>query len=121
MQSCLEKRGIDERHVEIVRSDYTRDNQYSATHPDALATGDAQGKGTGHGGHTFWLPDCNGQMGVFNYSNFDTNPASGAGNDVDNETRKTAMARSMFNAEYSYSAKIVDTTKNVREGQYVMH
>ena len=120
MQSCLEKRGIEERHEEIVRNDYTRDNQYSSTHPNALATGDEKGKGTGHGGHTYFLPNCNGPMGVFDYSNFDTNPASGAGGKTDNETRKVAMARSVFNAENAYSAKIVDTTKNVREGQYVM-
>ena len=120
MQSCLEKRGIDERHNEIVRSDYTRDNQYSATHPDALATGDRQGKGTGHGGHTFWLPNCNGQMGVFNYSNFDTSPSSGAGNDIDNETRRTALARSLYNDERYYSARLVNTELNVREGQYVV-
>lgn len=118
MQSCLEKRGIEERHIEIVRSDYTRDNQYSGTHPDALATGDWQGKGTGHGGHTFWLPNCNGQMGVFNYSNFDTSPDSKAGNDADNEARKIAMARSVYNSDYQYTAALVDTIANVREGQY---
>ena len=53
MKSCLEKRSMEERHVEEVRSDYNRENVYSVTHPDALATGDAQGKGTGYGGHTF--------------------------------------------------------------------
>lgn len=118
MQSCLERVSIDERHNEIVRSDYQSTNQYSGTHPDALATGDAQGKGTGHGGHTFWLPDCSGTLGIFNYSNFDTNPTSGAGNNVDNETRNTAMARSLYNYENQYSARIIDTTLNVREGQY---
>ena len=49
---------MEERHVEEVRSDYNRENVYSVTHPDALATGDAQGKGTGYGGHTFSLPNC---------------------------------------------------------------
>jgi len=120
MQSCLEKRGIEERHNEIVRSDYTRENPYSETHPDALATGDRQGKGTGHGGHTHWLPDCNGPKGVFNYSNFDTNPASGMGNDLDNEARKQSMVRSLYSSDEPYTEKIVDTSKNVREGQYVI-
>lgn len=55
-QTCLEKRGMEERHTEITRSDYNIENQYSATHKDALSDGDAQGKGTGHGGHThFYL------------------------------------------------------------------
>ena len=118
MQTCLEKVSIQERNEEIVRSDYQRYNQYSATHPDSLATGDAQGKGTGHGGHSHWLPNCNGTLGIINYSNFDTNPASGAGNNVDNETREVAMARSLYNYENAYSARIVDTTLNLREGQY---
>ena len=120
MQSCLEKRSIEGRHEMMVRSYYTRDNQYSATHPNALATGDSKGKGTGHKGHTFWLPDCNGTLGVFDYSNFDTAISSGAGNIDDNNARKTALARSMYNGENIYSAKLVDTSKNVREGQYVI-
>ena len=57
-QSCLEKRGIEERSEEIVRSDYNQENPYGPTHPDAMSDGDAQGKGTGHGGHTAWTPDC---------------------------------------------------------------
>lgn len=118
MQTCLERISISERKVETIRSDYQRDNQYSATHPDALATGDAQGKGTAHGGHSHYLPNCNGTLGIINYSNFDTNPASGAGNNVDNETREVAMARSLYNYENAYSARIVDTTLNLREGQY---
>lgn len=120
MQSCLEKRSIEGRHEMLTRSHYTRDNQYSSTHPDALATGDAQGKGTGHGGHTHWLPDCNGTLGIFNYSNFDTAISSGAGNKDDNEARDKALKISMYNSERAYSAKLVDTSKNVREGQYVI-
>lgn len=118
MQSCLEKYSIDERHTELVRNDYTRYDEYSATHKDALATGDKRGKGTNHGGHTFWLPNCNGALGVFNYSNFDTSPNSGAGNDADNEARNTAMVRSLYNYDKQYSARLVDTSLNVIEGQY---
>ena len=118
-QSCLEKRSIDERHNEIVRSDYNRNNQYSATHEDALAGGKL-GRGTGHGGHTFWLPNCNGTIGTINYSNFDTSPTSMAGTDIDNETRNIAMARSLYNYENQYSARIIDTSMNIREGQYVV-
>ena len=46
MKTCLEQRSMEERHKEQVRSDYNRENQYNVTHPDALANGDAQGKGT---------------------------------------------------------------------------
>ena len=118
MQSCLEKRGIKGRHEQTIRSDYNRDNQYSATHPDALSTGDAQGKGTGSGGHGFTLPNCNGPIGAIDYSNFDTNPDNHAGNNADNAAREAAMVRSIYNAQQPYSARLVDTTANLREGQY---
>lgn len=118
MQSCLEKISIEERNEEIVRSDYNSDNMYSATHTDALATGDAQGKGTGHKGHTHWLPDCNGTIGVFNYSNFDTSPDSGAGNSDDNTARTTAFTRSLYKYDNQYSVRSVDTSINVADGQY---
>lgn len=118
MQTCLESVSMDARHTQEVRSDYQRDNQYSATHPDAMATGDAQGKGTGAGGHTHWLPNCTGSLGTFNYSNFDTAYSSHAGNDVDNATREVAMVRSLYTPNKAYSARLVDTSANVREGQY---
>lgn len=119
MRTCLEKVSMDSRHTQEVRSDYNRDNQYSATHEDALAGGKL-GRGTGHGGHTFYLPNCNGTIGIINYSNFDTNPASMAGTDIDNETRNIAMARSLYNYENQYSARIIDSSMNIREGQYVV-
>lgn len=107
-----------ERHIEEVRSDYQRTNQYSATHPDALATGDAQGKGTGHGGHSHWLPNCTSQIGVFNFSNFDTAIASGAGNDADNAARQQTLTWSLYNDANPYG--FIDTTANVLEGQFVL-
>ncbi len=36
-----------ERRKLLPKNDYKTGNQYSAINPDALATGDAQGKGTG--------------------------------------------------------------------------
>ena len=120
MRTCLEKRSMDARHEQEVRSHYQRTNQYSGTHPDALATGDAQGKGTGHGGHSHWLPDCNSQINVFNYSNFDTALSSGAGNKADNEMRNESIVRSMYGPENPYGPEYVDTSMNVAEGQYVV-
>ena len=57
-QTCLEKRGIEERENELPRSHYNENDPYGPTHPDAMSDGDPQGKGTGHGGHTAWQPDC---------------------------------------------------------------
>lgn len=121
MQSCLEKRGIDERHVEIVRSDYNIDNQYSSTHKDALSDGDAQGKGTGHGGHTHYLPDCTKPTTTIDYSNFDTTNGGGlydieGRNDVGG--RKKAIASSLYNNENQYSANLINTEINVNDGQF---
>lgn len=126
MQSCLEKRGIDERNTEIVRSDYNINDPYSATHPDALSNGDAQGKGSGHGGHTAWLPDCTKPTTMINYSNFDTSPDSNIGGcyDVNGRNgisgRKLAMTSSMYNSNYQYGAALIDTTLNQNDGQFVV-
>ena len=120
-QSCLEKRGIDDRSQEIVRSDYNSENPYGPTHPDALSDGDPQGKGTGHGGHNAWLPDCTKPTNMINYSNFDT--VNGGGefdihgrNDIGG--RERSMARSMYNQENQYGADLVNTAENVAQGQY---
>lgn len=119
-QTCLEVRGMDERHRETVRSDYNIDDQYSATHPDALSDGDPLGKGTGHGGHTAYLPDCSKPTNLYNYSNFDT--VNGGGEyDVYGRNgsggRLKAMASSLYNQDYQYGADLVNTQANVDDGQ----
>lgn len=121
MQSCLEKRGITERKNEIVRNDYNIEDQYSSTHKDAISDGDALGKGTNHGGHTAFLPDCNKPTSTIDYSNFDT--VNGGGlydiegrNDIGG--RKRLVAQSLYNSENQYSANLVNTEINVNDGQY---
>lgn len=119
-QSCLEKRGMEERHREIVRSDYNINDQYSAIHPDAMSDGDPQGKGTGHGGHTAYLPDCTKPTNFIDYSNFDT--ANGGGlYDIEGRNghsgRRKAMASSMYNQNYQYGANLVNTAANIDDGQ----
>lgn len=127
MQSCLEKRGITERNEEIVRSDYNINDPYSAAHPDALSDGDPQGKGSGHGGHTHWLPDCTKPTAMIDYSNFDTNPESNIGGVYDIEGRNgisgrhRAMAISMYNDQAQYSQQLINTEMNQREGQFVVN
>ena len=118
-QSPLEIKGFEKREDLIVRNDYTKNDEYNETHRDAISDGDPQGKGTGHGGHTHWLPNCRGTIGMFNYSNFDTAISSGAGNDCDNMAREKSLSRSLYNGNYEYSLRIVDTSLNVREGQFV--
>lgn len=121
-QSCLEKRGIEERNTEIVRNDYQKeDNEYNSKHADALSDGDSRGKGTGHGGHTHWLPDCNGPIGMINYSNFDT---FNGGNSYDINGRNDvggrlkAMTFSKYNQDNQYSSILISTELNKIDGQY---
>ena len=121
--TCLESRGMEERHNEIVRNDYTIDDQYGPTHPDALSDGDPQGKGTGHGGHTAWLPDCNLPIGYINYSNFDTQNGGGlydieGRNDIGGRNR--AMASSLYNQEFQYGLSLINTMANINDGQVVV-
>jgi hypothetical protein len=112
---------MEERHQEITRSDYNIENQYSATHQDAVSDGDAQGKGTLHGGHTHFLPDCTKPTSQINYSNFDTENGGGY-YDIKGRNgisgRERAMAISIYNKENPYGANLVNTTKNVDDGQY---
>ena len=122
-QSCLEKRGMDERSEEIVRSDYNAENPYGPTHPDAISDGDPQGKGTGNGGHTHSVPDCNLPTSMIDYSNFNTDGGGGL-YDIEgrNEVggRNRLMAISIYNKENQYGPALVDTSLNVADGQIVV-
>lgn len=138
MRSYLEIESMNARHIMEVRSDYQRTNQYSEVHPDALApdysggqgrvhtmqdgTTYTLGKGTGHGGHSHYLPHASGTIGVFNYSNFDTAISSNAGNELDNAARNAALTRSLYgpNNAYNVGPNAIDTSMNVLEGQFVL-
>jgi hypothetical protein len=70
-----------ERKKLFPKNDYNTANLYSATNPDALATGDEQGKGTG------------GDLDVYNLT---------AGNNVDNVERKNEIKINKFNSNKTY-------------------
>lgn len=119
MQTCLEQKGIEARNESLVRNDYTKADEYSALHQDALATGDPQGKGTGNGGHTHSVPDCT-KPSAIDYSNFDTENGGGL---YDIQGRNGVGGRiflqniSVYNKNYEYGANLVDTALNVADGQ----
>lgn len=120
-QTCLEKRGIEERGNEINRSDYNELRPYGPTHKDALSDGDPQGKGTGHGGHNAWLPDCTKPTNMIDYSNFDTFNGGGSydingRNDVGG--REKSIRSSKYNYENQYGADLINTAENIAQGQY---
>lgn len=70
-----------ERNRLFPRNDYNTGNQYTATNPDALATGDEQGKGTG------------GDLDVYNNT---------AGNNIDNSERSTEIRINRFSSNNTY-------------------
>jgi len=115
-QTYLEQEGIDLRHEQAARSDYSQQNEYNEQHPDALSTGDAQGKGTGdYGGHGWIVPDMTkpkGEMsGMFN--------TEAGGNNCDERSRGVMTARSLYGPDRQYGIDIVpNTAKNRLEGQY---
>lgn len=123
-QSCLEKRGMEQREKELVRSDYNINNQYGPTHPDAISDGDIQGKGSG-GMHSHYLPDCTKPTGMIDYSNFSTDADHIGGYydiygrvEAGESGRNASLARSMYNRENPYGAELVNTEKNIADGQY---
>lgn len=119
MQSCLEKKGIEARNKTLVRNDYNRNDEYNPMHPDALSNGDPLGKGTGHGGHTHTIPNCNAPQGI-NYSNFDTNNGGGQ-YDIEGRNgiggRNFLMATSLYSPVNNYYEMGIDTSANEADGQ----
>lgn len=118
-QTSLEKYGIEERKNTIIRNDYSITDEYSDLHADAISDGDVKGKGTKSGGHGVWLPDHSKPRSI-DYSNFNTTQGGGlydieGRNDIGG--RKKAIASSLYNEEHQYGLHLIDTTKNVRDGQ----
>lgn len=124
MQSCLEKKGIEERKEHIVRSDYNIEDQYSASHSDAISNGDAQGKGTNNGGHSHFLPDCSKGPSMIDYSNFDTYSEAGGKYDIEGRNgiggRNYLKTISLYNENYQYGSNLINTEENLNQGQYQM-
>ena len=127
-QTCLEKRGIEARKTQTTRSDYNKEDEYSAGHQDAISNGDPQGKGDPNGGgHGHWLPDCSGDnesVNRINYSNFNTDPTAQIGGEYDIKGRNGVGGREwslntrLYTPEDAYGSNSVDTTLNRQDGQY---
>lgn len=119
MQSYLEKKGIDARQETLVRNDYSRNDEYSELHSDALSNGDPQGKGTGDGGHTHSTPNYE-LPPMISYSNFNTTNGGGL---YDIEGRNGVGGRNFlvtinkYNSENEYGKNSVDSSLNLEDGQ----
>lgn len=80
--------GVQQRGALIPTNDYFQTNQYNATHPDALATGDLQGKGTG----------TDGLLNAYNFN---------AGNITDIQERAAEVAINYYKAQVPYTTPSV--------------
>lgn len=133
MQTCLEKVGLSKRPIELNRNDYRDYNEYSVTHKNAISDGDPKGKGTGHGGHTHYIPDCSkaimtdyGHMNSpIDYSNFDTDNGGGSYDikgreSISHSGRERLTSINMYSNLTQYSASLVNTEANVNDGQVII-
>lgn len=124
-QSALEAKGMEERQVELVRSDYNKINRYSESHEDALSHPDdpnkVLGKGTNSGGHGHYAPNSS-QKG-YNYSNLNTTEGGGY-YDIhgrnDQGGRDRLLKINIYGKDNPYGHGSVDTSANIDEGQYVI-
>ena len=80
--------GVQQRGALIPTNDYFQVNPYSSTHPDALATGDAQGKGTG----------TDGLLNAYDFV---------AGNNKDVQERASEIAINYYKAQVPYTTPSV--------------
>lgn len=126
-QSNLERTGMEERRRELVRSDYNKNNAYSASHEDAISdpnrTDKPLGKGTNSGGHLHYTPDSSKSPYGYNYSNLDTT-AGGGSYDIHGRNeeggRNRLLKMNIYNNDNAYGPNSIDTNENVLDGQYVM-
>lgn len=126
-QSNLEKKGIEQRQIELIRSDYNKLDAYSESHEDALSNPadetKALGKGTGSSGHEAYVPDASKSPYSYNYSSLDTSAGGGA-YDIHGRDEKGGRNRllkiNIYNKDNAYGPNSVDTSANINEGQYVI-
>lgn len=126
-QSALEQKGIEERKVELIRSDYGKNDAYSESHEDALSNpsdeNKALGKGTNSGGHQHYVPDFSKPSTLINYSNLDTENGGGA-YDIHGRNgqggRDRLLKINIYNKDNAYGPNSIDTTSNIEDGQYVL-
>ena len=124
-QTCLEKNAISKRQEELVRNDYSKADEYSEIHPDALSTGDPLGKGSGNGGHLHSIPNCDLPKGMMDYSSIDTRSENiGGSYDINGRNgvggRNFLKTISLYNEENEYGVNYVATTLNVLDGQIIV-
>ena len=126
-QSTLEKKAIEERQRELVRSDYNKLDVYSDSHIDAISDPNAKnkplGKGTADGGHMAYVPDASKSSTSYNYSSLNTMNGGGS-YDIhgrnEESGRNRLMAINIYSKDNAYGPNSIDMSENLDEGQYVI-
>ena len=124
-QTCLEKRGISERHRQIARNwdkgGYVKGNgkEYSARHKNAISDpNEIKGKGINSGGHTYFQPNYGKPKenpNSIDYQNFLTvsDKTRSIGGKIDIETRDESYLMRRYNYYTNeYSSKNEDALSN---------
>ncbi len=120
-QTCLEKRGISERHRQIARNfdkgGYVKGDgkEYSARHKNAISNpSEIKGKGINSGGHTYFQPNYGKPKenpNSIDYQNFLTvsDKTRSIGGKIDIETRDESYLMRRYNYDTNeYSSKNED-------------
>lgn len=120
-QSCLEIRSMDARHTQIIRSDYQMTSPYTNLTANLNTVKDLTMKGNMQGHADPWLPDCHATINDFTKYSFNVDISSNFGNLADQAARTAMLSigHSMYSPDRPYGN--IDTSANVREGQYVVH
>ena len=127
-QSNLERKGYEERNVELVRSDYKKKvNEYSDAHIDALSNPEDEtkvlGKGVVNSSHQAYVPDASLPSTLYNYSSLKTTAGGGA-YDIHGRNgeggRNRLLKINIYSKDNAYGPNSVDTSANIDEGQYVV-
>ena len=118
---------MDERHLEEIKNDYNRFEQYDVDHVDARATGDAQGKGTGNyseGPDEYIKPFFSPEPSSIDYSRFDTEynllrrrTNTNPGNGTDNTVREDMIRRNIYKKYKQYCPEGVFYEYKIYDGQ----
>lgn len=122
-QTRLEQEAVALRKEMLVRNEYQRENnEYSAEHPDAKADGKPLGKGTGSS-VKFIRPDKSKPKTQMAYT-VDTESEAGGLYDIEGRNgvggRKRGMIFNLYSKDRPYSRESIDTSANVKEGQYTI-
>ena len=126
-QTNLEKKAIERRQTELLRSDYSKNDKYDVSHEDAKSDASQQdkplGKGTGHGGHTHYRPDATKSTTMIDYSNFDTFNGGGS-YDIHGKNeiggRNRLVTYNVYGPNNSYIDEPIDESINMADGQVVI-